>query len=102
MTKPPSSNVDENTFVEVPLNQIAGMQTTRIRGEIEGLLPHQFFPPLLLVEFRALNMEHSSFFNLTQVRLFLPPIGLMAFTTWSSHSHGLPLWQPRSHPELGP
>ncbi len=61
-----------------------------------------FFPPFLLVEFKALDMDHSSFFHLTRVWLLLHVTRFLAFTTWSSHSPGIPLWQPRSHLGLGP
>jgi hypothetical protein len=71
-------------------------------GKKKRLLPHLFFPPFLLVESKALDRDHSSFLHPTQVRLLLPLIMLLVFTTWFSHSLGIPLWQPRSHPEPGP
>jgi hypothetical protein len=48
------------------------------------------------VESEALSRDHSSFLHCAQVRLLLPPPCLLAFNTWSSHSHGLPLWLSRS------
>jgi hypothetical protein len=55
-----------------------------------------------LVESKTLNMDHFNFLHPTQVRLLLPPTSLLTFTTWFSHFHGIPLWQPRSHSKLAP
>jgi len=71
-------------------------------GKKEGLLPHMFFPPLLLVEFGTLDMDHSNFLLPTQVRLLLFQTKLLASTTWSPHSLDIPLWQLRSHPRPSP
>jgi hypothetical protein len=46
-------------------------------------------------------MDHSNFLHPAQVRLLLPLVGLLTFTTWFSHFHGIPLCQPRFHPRLG-
>ncbi len=48
VTKPPSFNVDQDTFVEVPLNQTIGMQTTKdMRSKKRAITPpiHPTPPP---------------------------------------------------------
>jgi hypothetical protein len=76
-------------------------QLTMFGGKKKAIAP-LVFPTLPLDGVWALDMDHSSFFHLAQFQLLLPLAGLLPFTTWSSHSLGIPLWQQRFHPKPGP
>jgi hypothetical protein len=67
VTKPPSSNVNQDAFVVVPLNQTVGLHTIKDTKREKRVLTHQFFPPLFLVEYGAFNRDHSNFLHLAQV-----------------------------------
>jgi len=59
VTKPPSSDVDQDTFVEVPLNQTISLQTTNdMRKEKRAITLH-VFPTLPLTGVQ--NIQQGSF-----------------------------------------
>jgi hypothetical protein len=61
VTQPPSYD----TFIEFHLSQT--LQTTDNVKKERKVITHLFFPPFLLLEFEALDRDHSNFLHPTQV-----------------------------------
>jgi hypothetical protein len=59
MTKPPSFNVDYDTFVEVPLNQTIGLQKTKdMKKDKKVITPLALHTP---IPSGVWNIQHGSF-----------------------------------------